>query len=87
MFGVVPKVLWSRYKPANEQNQVTAACVGVVVRHRGKVIVCETGIGTKIDEKRAQREGVWEPDGLLRSLQRLGVRPDEVDVEIGRAHV
>lgn len=80
MFGVVPKVLWSRYKPPNDRNQVQAACVGAIVRHQGRVIVCETGIGTKIDEKRAQREGVWSPDGLLASLQRVGIRREEVDV-------
>ena len=59
MYGVVPKVLWERQKPPNERNQVTAACVGAIVRHHGRVIVCETGIGTKLDEKRAQRDGVW----------------------------
>lgn len=80
MFGVIPKVLWERQKPANDRNQVTAACVGAIIRHRGKVIVCETGIGTKLDEKRAQREGTWEPDGLLSSMRKLSIRPDEVDI-------
>jgi glyoxylase-like metal-dependent hydrolase (beta-lactamase superfamily II) len=82
MYGVVPKVLWERQKPANERNQITAACVGVIVRHHGRVIVCETGIGTKLDAKRAQREGVWEPEGLLTNLKRLGIRPDEVDIVV-----
>jgi len=82
MYGVVPKVLWERQKPPNERNQVTAACVGAIVRHHGRVIVCETGIGTKLDEKRAQRDGVWEPEGLLTGLRRLGVRPNEVDIVV-----
>ncbi len=80
MYGVVPKVLWERQKPPNERNQITAACVGAIVRHRGKVIVCETGIGTKLDQKRAERDGVWEPDGLLSCLARLSIRSDEVDI-------
>ena len=79
-FGVVPKVLWEKQKPADEENLVEAACVGVVVRHRGKVIVCETGIGTKLSEKRAQQVKLREPEGLLDGLKRLGIRPDEVDV-------
>jgi len=82
MYGVVPKVLWERQKPANERNQITAACVGVIVRHHGRVIVCETGIGTKLDQKRAQRDGVWEPEGLLTNLRRLAIRPDEVDIVV-----
>ena len=79
-FGVVPKVLWQRQKPADENNMVRSACIGVVVRHRGRVIVCETGIGTKLDEKRARQMGVWEPEGLLTALKKLGVRPEEVDL-------
>ncbi len=79
-FGVVPKVLWERQKPADDQNLVEAACVGVVARHRGKVIVCETGIGNKLPEKRARQVVLREPEGLLESLRRLGIRPDEVDV-------
>jgi glyoxylase-like metal-dependent hydrolase (beta-lactamase superfamily II) len=80
LFGVVPKALWQRRKPADENNLVRAACVGAVIRHRGRVVVCETGIGTKLTEKQARQFGTWEPDGLLRSLARLGVRPDEVDL-------
>jgi glyoxylase-like metal-dependent hydrolase (beta-lactamase superfamily II) len=80
LFGVVPKALWQRQRPVGEDNLVRAACVGAVIRHRGHVVVCETGIGTKLDEKRARQFGVWEPDGLLRSLARLGVRPEEVDL-------
>ena len=80
LFGVVPKSVWQRRQPANEDNLVRAACVGAVIRHRGRVVVCETGIGTKLKEKQARQFRVWEPDGLLRSLRRLGVRPEEVDL-------
>jgi glyoxylase-like metal-dependent hydrolase (beta-lactamase superfamily II) len=79
-FGVIPKALWQRRKPADENNLLRAACVGLVVKHHGKIIVCETGIGTKLPEKRARQMGQWEPDGLLQSLKRIGVRPSEVDV-------
>lgn len=81
-FGVVPKLLWQKQRPPDGDNLIRSACVGAVVRHRGRVIVCETGIGTKLDEKLARRYRVWEPDGLLRSLARLGVRPEEVDVVV-----
>jgi glyoxylase-like metal-dependent hydrolase (beta-lactamase superfamily II) len=80
LFGVVPKVLWERRKPADERNLVRAACIGAIIKHRGRVIVCETGIGTKLGEKQARQFQVWEPAGLLRSLGRLGVRPEEVDL-------
>ena len=82
MFGVVPKVVWEKQKPADGQNMVDVACVGVIARINGKIVVCETGIGTKLNEKRAQQVGLREPDGLLRSLHRIGVRPDEVDAVV-----
>jgi glyoxylase-like metal-dependent hydrolase (beta-lactamase superfamily II) len=80
VFGVVPKVVWERYKPADERNLVEMACVGMIVRHQGKVILCETGIGAKLDEKRARQVELREPEGALLALRRLGIRPDEVDV-------
>ena len=80
VFGVVPKVVWERHKPADDLNRVEMACVGMIVRHNGKVILCETGIGTKLDEKRARQVVLREPEGALLALKRLGIRPDEVDV-------
>jgi glyoxylase-like metal-dependent hydrolase (beta-lactamase superfamily II) len=82
MFGVVPKVLWEKQRPADGNNMVDCACVGLIARVNGRVIVCETGIGTKLSEKRAQQVALREPEGLLTSLQRLGIRPDEVDAVI-----
>ena len=79
MFGVVPKVLWEKQKPADASNMVDCACVGLIARVNGRVIVCETGIGTKLSEKRAEQVGLREPEGLLHCLQRLGIRPEEVD--------
>jgi glyoxylase-like metal-dependent hydrolase (beta-lactamase superfamily II) len=82
MFGVVPKVLWEKQRPADGNNMVDCACVGLIARVNGRVIVCETGIGTKLSEKRALQVALREPEGLLMSLQSLGIRPDEVDAVI-----
>src|SRR5260370_13588461 len=79
MFGVVAKVLWEKLKPADGNNMIDCACVGLIARVNGRVIVCETGIGTKLSEKRARQVFLREPEGLLYSLKRIGIRPDEVD--------
>ena len=65
MFGVVPKVLWEKQKPADANNMIDCACVCLIARINGRVIVCETGIGTKLSEKRAQQVALREPEGLL----------------------
>jgi glyoxylase-like metal-dependent hydrolase (beta-lactamase superfamily II) len=82
MFGVVPKVLWEKQKPADGNNLIDCACVCLIARVHGRVIVCETGIGSKLSEKRAQQVALREPDGLLHSLGRVGIRPEEVDAVI-----
>ena len=82
MFGVVPKVLWERQKPADGNNMIDCACVCVVARLNGRVLVCETGIGNKLSEKRAQQVALREPESLLHHLKRLGISPDEVDVVV-----
>ena len=82
MFGVVPKVLWERQKPADGNNMIDCACVCLIARKDGRVIVCETGIGNKLSEKRAQQVALREPESLLHHLSRLGIRPEEVDAVV-----
>jgi len=82
MFGVVPKVLWEKQKPADGNNMIDCASVCLIARKNGRVIVCETGIGNKLSEKRARQVGLREPEGLLRALHRLGIRPEEVNAVI-----
>ena len=53
MFGVVPKALWSRVTPADEQNRVTIGLNTVVVRTPAHTVVIETGFGEKLPPKLA----------------------------------
>ena len=76
MFGVVPKVLWEKQKPADGNNMIDCACVCLIARKNGRVIICETGIGNKLSEKRAQQVVLREPESMLHALQRLGIRAD-----------
>src|SRR5207247_9414912 len=93
MFGVVPKVMWEKHKPPDGNNLIDCACVCVIARINGRVIVCETGIGTKLSEKRAQQVVLREPEGLLHALHRLGIGAGEVEagaprrLDWGRARV
>jgi glyoxylase-like metal-dependent hydrolase (beta-lactamase superfamily II) len=82
MFGVVPKILWEKQKPADANNMIDCACVCLIARKNGRVIVCETGIGSKLSEKRARQVVLREPEGLLHALKRLSIRPEEVDAVI-----
>jgi glyoxylase-like metal-dependent hydrolase (beta-lactamase superfamily II) len=51
MFGVVPKVLWSKLNPPDDDNLCTWALRCLVVDTGSRRILIDTGIGTKQDEK------------------------------------
>ena len=78
MFGVVPKIMWEKKKPPDGNNMIDCACVCLIARKNGRVIICETGIGSKLSEKRALQVALREPEGMLHALRRLGIRPEEV---------
>ena len=76
MFGVVPKTLWHKRTPADDQNRILLGLNTIVVRTGQAVVVIETGIGNKQSEKMAGLH-VHQPQ-LPASLAAAGVRPDEV---------
>ena len=84
MFGVVPKTLWSRRMPADEENCVTLGLNTVVVRTGTHTVVIETGLGDKLSAKqRAIYRGSAEAHGQLPSaFAAAGIGLDEVDIVI-----
>ena len=80
MFGVVPKTLWQRRMPADEQNRILLGLNSVVVRTGQHTVLIETGIGNKQSAKMKEIHGNQEL--LPASLAAAGVRLEEVDVVI-----
>jgi glyoxylase-like metal-dependent hydrolase (beta-lactamase superfamily II) len=80
MFGVVPKPLWQKRAPADEQNRILLGLNTVVVRTGRETVVIETGIGNKQSAKMREIQGNQEL--LPQSLAAAGVRLEEVDVVI-----
>lgn len=80
MFGVVPKMLWQRRMPADENNCILLGLNSVVVRTGSHTVLIETGIGNK---QSAKMKAIHQNQELLpRSLAAAGVRPEEIDVVI-----
>lgn len=84
MFGNVPRALWQRWCPPDEQNRILLACRCLLVREdSGRTILLEAGIGAFFEPKMRERFGVVEPEHiLLRSLAELGVQPADIDVVV-----
>ncbi len=52
MFGVVPKPLWSKaYDKGDEKNRIPLASKPLLIRWNDKIVLVDTGNGTKYDEK------------------------------------
>jgi len=79
-FSVVPKTLWSKKLPADENNRVPSGLNSVLVRTGDKNVLIETGIGNKLPEKMAQIYG--QPAQLLDSLHAAGLAPEDIDIVI-----
>ncbi|NVK48564.1 MAG: MBL fold metallo-hydrolase [Cyclobacteriaceae bacterium] len=73
MFGVVPKVLWSRTNPADENNLCTWAMRSLLVVDGNRVVLIDNGIGDKQDAKFFSHYYLHGEDSLERSLKNLGV--------------
>lgn len=79
MFGVVPKVLWERKLAADDRNRVRLATNCLLVRGSGFVALVESGLGDRWDAKARDLYAIDDRTTLVKSLERLGVRPEDVD--------
>lgn len=73
MFGVVPKVLWSRTNPSDENNLCTWAMRSLLAVDGDRIVLIDNGIGDKQDAKFFSHYYLHGNDSLRSSLKQLGV--------------
>ena len=87
MFGVIPKVLWSRVYPADERNLIVLTLRSLIFETDGHVILVDTGWGDKQDEKFFRHVNLHGGEGLIEGLERRGYRPEDItDVFLTHLH-
>jgi glyoxylase-like metal-dependent hydrolase (beta-lactamase superfamily II) len=88
MFGIVPKAVWSTSDPPDADNRIALALRCLLVQVDDRVIVVDTGIGTKWSEPDVARFRIEHDDHeLVRSLASLGVAQEDVtDVILTHLH-
>ncbi|MDX1628800.1 MAG: MBL fold metallo-hydrolase, partial [Fulvivirga sp.] len=72
MFGVVPKSLWSRTNPADENNMCTWAMRCLLIEDGDRLILIDNGIGDKQSEKFFSYFYLHGEDSLEKSLNQAG---------------
>ena len=87
MFGVVPKSLWSRTNPADENNLCTWAMRLLLIEDGKQLILVDTGIGDKQSEKFFSHYFLHGDATLDKSLAKHGFHRDDVtDVFLTHLH-
>ena len=72
MYGVVPKVIWNKTDPADENNRIEMAMRCLLIEDGERLILVDNGIGDKQDPKFFSHYFLHGPDTLEGSLRRHG---------------
>lgn len=83
LFGLVPRALYQRHHIPSPDNALRMNLNCLLVRSRGKTILIDSGLGTKLTEEDVRNWGLSRPSGgLLDNLAVAGVGPQDVDIVI-----
>jgi len=87
MFGVVPKVLWSRTNPADNNNLCPWAMRSLLIEDGNKLILVDNGIGDKQDDSFLKHYYLHGDVNLHASLAKHGFSADDItDVFLTHLH-
>ncbi len=87
MFGVVPKSIWNKLNPADENNMCNWALRCLLIEEEGRLILVDTGMGDKQDAKFFGHYYLHGDDTLDKSLAKDGFTKDDItDVFLTHLH-
>src|ERR1044071_6080624 len=87
MFGVVPKTIWNKINPADENNLCSWALRCLLIEEGNRLILVDNGNGTKQDAKFFSHYHLHGDDTLEKSLVKYGFTKDDItDVFLTHLH-
>ena len=78
MFGVVPKSIWNKINPSDENNMCNWALRCLLIEDGNRLILIDNGIGDKQDEKFFSYYFLYGDDTLDKSLGKYGFSRDDI---------
>lgn len=87
MFGVVPKSIWNKTNPADNNNLIELAARCLLIEDGNRLTLIDTGMGDKQSEKFFGYYSLWGNHSLDNSLQAAGFHRDDItDVFMTHLH-
>ena len=87
MFGVVPKTLWQKTNPSDDNNMCTWALRCLLIEDGKRLMLVDTGIGDKQSEKFFSHYHLQGNDTLIGSIRKAGFHEDDItDVMLTHLH-
>ncbi len=87
MFGVVPKTLWNKTNPADENNLIDIAARCLLIEDGNRLLLIDTGMGDKQSEKFFGYYSLWGTHSIDKSLAKYGFHRDDItDVFMTHLH-
>lgn len=87
MFGVVPKSIWQKTNPADANNMCSWSMRCLLIEDGDRLILVDTGMGTKQAEKFFSYYYLFGDNSLQKSIENLGFSLDDItDVILTHLH-
>ena len=87
MFGVVPKTIWNKTNPADDNNLIDIAARCLLIEDGSRLILIDTGMGDKQSDKFFGYYSLWGSHSLDKSLAKYGFHRDDItDVFMTHLH-
>ena len=87
MFGVVPKRMWSKMEPCDDENMITLQTRCLLVVDGNRKILIDTGVGNKQEEKFRKHFYPHEEQTFEQALNEIGLRNEDItDVVLTHFH-
>ncbi len=87
MFGVVPKTIWQKKYPADENNLCTWALRSLLIKTEDRNILIDTGYGNKQSDKFFSFVHLHDGDGLEAALLKTQTKLEDItDVVLTHLH-
>ena len=78
MFGVVPKAIWKNTNPADDLNMIDMAARSLLIETTSSLILIDTGLGDKQDEKFFSHYHKWGEYSIDDSIKKAGFSSGDV---------